>query len=94
MWRSLLACVLVVLALGCYRNAGPIVTEVHRGADGPLGFTRCDLIVSRSLFAVGDDNLEHCVDEGGRAVASPTPHPRNVQDVPVASGADAGSAAH
>jgi hypothetical protein len=79
---------LVLLALAssaaCYKNAGPVVTDV-RLDHGALRFTKCDLIVGRSFFNVGSDDLEHCVD-----VPSPTPDQPHALEMPVTTKGDAG----
>ena len=44
------------LALGCYKNVGSVVVDVR--PDGSI--VRCDLVVGRQLFVIGDDSLERC----------------------------------
>ena len=82
-----------LLALGsvaaCYKNAGPVVTEVHLD-HGTLRYTKCDLIVGRSFFNIGSDDLEHCVDENGKDAPSPTPDQPHALEMPVTTKGDAG----
>ena len=73
----------------CYRNAGPVITEIRSDKSG-LHYVRCDLIVGRSLFTLGSDDLEHCVDETGKDVASPTPDQPHALEMPVTT-KDAGA---
>jgi hypothetical protein len=65
----------LTMMTACYRTAGPVITNVRQGPDGHLLYTRCDLVVGCSLFTLGNDRLEHCVDENGKDVSSPTPEP-------------------
>jgi hypothetical protein len=59
-----------IFLLGCHKTVGPVVTSVS--VDGSkLHYTRCDLVVGTSGWNVGDDSLEHCVDELGRPVTAP-----------------------
>ena len=79
--------------VGCYANVGPVLVDV-RVDHGQLRYVKCDLIVGRSLFNIGSDDLEHCVDELGRAMASPTPDRPYALVTPVSTGPapDAGAA--
>jgi hypothetical protein len=77
------------LVAACYKNAGPVVTEV-RSDKGGLHYVRCDLIVGRSFFTLGSDDLEHCVDETGKDVPSPTPNQSHALEMPVST-RDAGA---
>jgi hypothetical protein len=71
----------VALVVGCYKNAGPVITDV-RLDHGVLRYVKCDLIVGHSSFTVGNDDLEHCVDESGKDVASPTPDQPHALEMP------------
>jgi hypothetical protein len=86
--RTGLTIVALVTLAGCYKNAGPVVTDVRLDR-GTLRFTRCDLIVGTSLFTLGSD-LEHCVDETGKDVPSPTPGQPHLLEMPIST-KDAGA---
>jgi hypothetical protein len=72
----------LLLGAGCYRNAGSVVAAIHKDSNGALHYTTCDLITGRSIFNIGDDDLEHCVDESGNDVPSPTPMQRHALEMP------------
>ena len=74
---------------GCYTNAGPVITDV-RIDHGTLRYVRCDLILGKSLFTIGNDDLEHCVDESGRTMSSPTPDQPYALVMPVSPPAASG----
>jgi hypothetical protein len=71
----------LVLLAACYRNAGPVVTDVHLD-HGALHYTKCDLIVGQTILVIGHDDLEHCVDENGKDVVSPTPDQPHALEMP------------